>query len=44
MNILKSGGTLFLAYEVRMGRAIMTALINDQYFYQKPYLLIFYQA
>ena len=25
MNILKSGGTLFLAYEVRMGRATVLA-------------------
>ena len=29
MNILKSGGTLFLAYEVRMGRASATSNTDD---------------
>ena len=32
MNILKSGGTLFLAYEGRMGRASATSLVIKKYY------------
>ena len=38
MNILKSGGTLFLAYEGRMGRAIRVGKLKIDWKQLRPNL------